>query len=282
MSPRQTLLRAILLAFAVLAALFLLKFLTGEKPIAPVTGDFHSSSANFEMARKNYASQKLSGGVIVPGDAQKYEKIATVGQSTSHFDADRAKVEALIASSGGLTQYEQQQGLAGHRTLQLGIGVPPAKFDSFIEEARKIAKVTYLAIVKTDKTNEYRQLRAKRETLEKALKALTDMAGAGGSVDERLKVQARLGEIEDKIQNLGVSLGDFNAENEFCTVKLTLAETEAPLSPSKVARALSAFFWALEHFFFLAAGLLFLAFAVWLAAHAVGVITRAWSRQSNT
>ena len=65
---------------------------------------------------------------------------------------------------------------------------------------RKIAKISYLAIVKTDKTNEYRQLRAKRETLEKALKALTDMAGAGGSVDERLKVQARLTEIEEKIQ----------------------------------------------------------------------------------
>ncbi len=282
MSPRKTLLRATLLAFAVLAALFLLKFLTGEKPIAPVTGEFYSGAVSFEMARKNYASQKQIGGVIAPGDAQKYEKIATIGQSTSNFDADRAKVDALIASSGGLTQYEQQQGLAGRRTLQLGIGVPPANFDSFIEVARKIAKVTYLAIVKTDRTNEYRQLRAKRETLEKALKALTDMAGAGGSVDERLKVQARLGEIEEKIQNLGVSLGDFNAENEFCTVKLTLAETVAPLSPSEAGRALTALVWALEHFIFLAVGLLFLAFAAWLVAHAVGAITRAWSRWSDT
>lgn len=281
MTPRTALLRATLLAVAVLAALFLLKFLVGEKPIAPVAGDFHSGAVSFEMARKNYASQKLSGGVIAPGDAEKYEKIATIGQSTSKFDADRAKVDALIASSGGLTQYEQQQGLAGRRTLQLGIGVPPARFDFFIEEARKIAKVTYLAIVKTDKTNEYRQLRAKRESLEKALKALTEMAGAGGSVDERLKVQARLGEIEEKIQNLGVSLGDFNAENEFCTVKLTLAEIAAPLSPSQVARALGAFFWALEHFFFLAVGLLVLAFAAWLAAHAVGAIARVWSKQSG-
>ena len=198
MSPGKALLRASLLAFAVLAALFILKFLIGEKPIPPISGEHYSSSISFEMARKNYASQKLSGGVIATGDAQKYEKVATIGQSTSKFDADRAKVDALIASSGGLTQYEQQQGLAGHRTLQLGIGVPPAKFDPFIEEARKVAKITSLAIVKTDKTNEYRQLHAKRETLEKARAALTDMAGAGGSVDERLKVQARLTEVEEK------------------------------------------------------------------------------------
>ena len=281
MSPGKTLLRASLLAFTVFGALFLLKFSTGERPIPPAPGELHSSAISFEMARKNYASQKLNGGVIASGDAQKYEKVATIGQSTPNFDADRAKVDALIASSGGLTQYEQQQGLSGHRTLQLGIGVPPGKFDPFVEDARKIAKITYLAIVKTDKTNEYRQLRAKRETLEKALKALTEMASAGGSVDERLKVQSRLTEIEEKIQDLGVSLGDFNAENEFCTVKLTLAEIEPPLSPSVVARALRAFFWALEHFVFLAAGLLLLAFAVWIAARAVEAIARAWSKQPD-
>ncbi len=281
MSPGKALLRASLLVFAVLAALFILKFLTGEKPVPPTTGEHYSNSISFEMACKNYASQKLSGGVIAQGDAQKYEKVATIGQSTSNFDADRAKVDAMIASSGGLTQYEQQQGLAGRRTLQLGIGVPPAKFDSFIEEARKIAKITYLAIVKTDKTNEYRQLRAKRETLEKALKALTEMASAGGSVDERLKVQTRLTEIEEKIQDLGVSLGDLNAENEFCTVKLTLLEIEPPLSPSTATRALRAFFWALEHFIFLAAGLFLLAFAAWLAARSIEAISKAWSKHSN-
>jgi hypothetical protein len=283
MSPKKALLSASLLAFAILAALFALKLLTGETPSSPsATGGFYSGAVSFEMARKNYASQKLSGGLIAPGDAQKYEKVATIGQSTSDFDADRAKVDALIASSGGLTQYEQQQGLTGHRTLQLGIGVPPQKFDSFIEDARKIAKITYLAIVKTDKTNEYRQLRAKRESLEKALKALTEMAGAGGSVDERLKVQARLTEIEEKIQDLGVSLGDFNAENEFCTVKLTLAEFEPPLGRSALAQALGAFFWALEHFVYLTLGLFFLAFAAWLGAHAVGAIARAWSKQSGS
>jgi hypothetical protein len=147
MSPGKALPRASVLAIAVLAALFILKFSTGERPVPPVTGEFHQGSVSFEMARKNYASQKLSGGVIAPGDARKYEKVAAIGRSASNFDADRAKVGALIASSGGLTQYERQQGLEGHRTLRLGIGVPPAKFDPFIEEARKIARIACLAIV---------------------------------------------------------------------------------------------------------------------------------------
>ena len=266
----------------VLAALFIGKLATGDEAVSPSGNALQNSElSGIYIARKNYASQKQAGGNIAPADAQKYEKVATIGQSASDFDSDRAKIESLIASSGGITQYEQQQGLTGHRTLQLGIGVPPARFDSFVEEARKIAKVTYLAIVKTDKTNEYKQLRAKRETLEKARKALADMAASGGSVDERLKVQAKLTEVEDKLQDLGVSLGDFNADNEFCTVKLTLAESGAPHRRSLASRAFHAFAWALEEFLYMAIGLLLLAVAVWLATLTGGALVRAWTRMAK-
>ena len=104
------------------------------------------------------------------------------------------------------------------------------------------------------------------------------MAGSGGSVDERLKVQAKLTEVEDKLQDLGVSLGDFNAENEFCTVKLTLAESGSPLRPSLLSRAFHAFTWALEYFLFLAFGFVLLALALWLGTLAVGALAQAWTR----
>jgi uncharacterized protein YfcZ (UPF0381/DUF406 family) len=282
MTVKREIRRGAIFACAVLAALFIGKLATGDEAEPPAGNAWLSdSSASFSMARKNYASLKYAGGTVAPVDAQKYEKVATVGESTSNFDADRAKVESLIASSGALTQYEQQQGLSGRRTLQLGIGVPPSQFDSFVEESRKIAKLTYLAIVKTDKTNEYRQLRARKETLEKSRKTLAEMAASGGSVDERLKVQAKLTEVEDKLQDLGVSLGDFNAENEFCTVKLTLAESGSPLRPSLVSRAFHAFTWALEYFVFLAFGFVLLALALWLASLAVGALAQAWTRIAN-
>ncbi len=267
------------MAAAILAVLFIGKLATGDEAASPHGNAWQSEGyATFSMARKNYASEKQAGGHIAAADTQKYEKVATIGHSTSSFDADRAKTDSLIASSGGLTQYEQLQGLNGHRVLQLGIGVPPSQFDSFVEEARKIAKVTYLAIVKTDKTNDYKQLRAKRETLEKTRKALSDMAGSGGSVEERLSVLARLTDVEEKLQDLGVSLGDFNSENEFCTVKLTLAESGTPLRPSFLSRAFHAFAWALEYLVFLGIALLLLALAAWLASLAVEAIARAWTR----
>ena len=162
--------------------------------------------------------------------------------------------------------------------MQLGIGVPPTKFDTFIEDVQKIARVTYLVITKTDKTNEYRQLRARRETLEKARKAITDMAASGGTVDERLRVQAQLTDVEEKIQDLAVSLGDFNAENEFCTVKLTLTEITALPAFSLPQYALQAFIWATERFFYLSAGLLMFGLAFWLGVLAASGLVRLWAR----
>ena len=125
MTVKREIRRGAIFACAVLAALFIGKLATGDDAASPQGNVWLSdSSASFSMTRKNYASQKPGGSIAVV-DTQKYEKVATVGESTSDFDADRAKVESLIASSGALTQYEQQQGLSGHRTLQLGIGVPP-------------------------------------------------------------------------------------------------------------------------------------------------------------
>jgi len=280
MSLGKVLTRTAIGAIVLLGGLFAAKFALDEA-VAPSGPVWQGAAGSFDTGRKNYASEKQLAGVITANDAQKYEKIATVGLATPRFDADRARVDALIAASAGITQFENQQGLNGGRILQLGIGVPPAQFDAFIAAARNIARVTDLAIVKADKTNEYRQLRARRETLEKARKAVTEMAASGGSTDERLKVQAQLTEIEEKIQDLGVSLGDFNAENEFCTVKLTLTETAPPRGVSLARRAFKALTWALWHFLQLAAGLLLLTVTVWLGMIVLGALVRAWTRATG-
>jgi hypothetical protein len=71
-------------------------------------------------------------------------------------------IEGRIAEYGGVTQLERASGLTGFRTLHLGIGVPPDRFDGFITAIRAIGRTAQIEIVKNDKTNEYLQLRARR------------------------------------------------------------------------------------------------------------------------
>lgn len=271
---KSILARAVLLAIGTFAALFALKLTIGDDKhaAANLAAGYYDSSSEFDISRKNYASIKKDGGQPAAqplGDVQKYEKVATLAQKTTEFDASRRRTDLLIAASDALIQFEKLTGLAGRRVLHLGIGVPPAKFDSFIDEARKIAQLTSLSVVKNDKTNEYRELRAKRETLDKTRKALTELGGSGGSVDERLKVQAQLTAVEEKIQALGVSLGDFDLQNEFCTVKLTFAESVSPLAASWALRIFRTLTWTIEYFTYLASGFFMLCLAAWLGSMAV-------------
>lgn len=275
---RLTFARALAAAVLVFLVLFLLRL--GYGLVAPVgaPSTYPQTSADFELARKNYATDgqaKLAPGSAQPlGDAQKYEQVASVGATTSDYDADRQRVDAAIAAHGGIVQYERANGLPGRRVLNLGIGVPPDKFDNFIAETRKIGTLASFSVVRNDKTTEYKELRAKRETLDKARAAIESLRGSGGSVDERLKVQASLTDMEQKIQDIDILLGDFAAQNELDTVKLSLNEVGAARGVSWPRRLFVALEWTIEYYLALAAGLLLLATAFWLGALAASLIQR--------
>lgn len=284
---RRLVLFAALVAVLLFLALFASRFLTLE-PDQRSSGFIDQMNAQsgsvFETGRKNYASGKKLGsaGSTTPiADSQKFEKIGSVTQSTTAFDEDRKAADRLIESEQGIVQVERATGLRGYRLVHLGIGVPPDRFDGFIEKARAIGKAQAIEIVKNDKTNEYLQMKAKRATLEKARAALEELKAGGGSLDERVNVQTRLTDIEQQIQDLGVSLGDFDTENELCTVRLTLQEV-VPAQPLSMARrAVNAFEWALYAYAALGigfAGLVIAAAIAFLVAREAGRILarQAW------
>lgn len=269
--------RAAAIAALTFAAIFLLRFLTvgpgnyldGAPGEQNAFGQLNQAQS-FELSRKNYASAKQMAGGAPPAtalaDNQKYEKVGSLAQVTKDFDADRTRTFDLIAANSGIVQQERATGQKGRRLLQLGIGVPPDNFDAFIEAAMKIGKGTSIDIVKNDKTNEYLQLRARRQTLEKARTALEELRAGGGSTEERVTVQNRLTEIEQQIQDLGVSLGEFDSQNELCTVKLSLTEKSDPLPWSARRRAFQAFQLALTDYLMLGTGFFALTLGLWIAS----------------
>jgi hypothetical protein len=274
---RFTWLRAALLAALVFAALFVIRFMTvgPNGPTGPWEVPINAAADAFEIGRKNYASSKKFDGVAASqaanatfdaaaAGAQKYEKIGSLTQVSTEFEADRSKVDDLIKGNSGVVQLERATGLKGGRSLQLGIGVPPDKFDAFIESVRLVGKSIAIEVVKNDKTNEYLQLRAKRATLDKARSALEELRASGGSTEERVNVQNRLTEIEQQIQDLGVSLGEFDTQNELCTVKLTLQERYKPVPWSFKHRVFEAFLLAIGDYVMLGIGFLALMAASWI------------------
>lgn len=224
---------------------------------------------------KNYASFKRKGA-MVPADAgipaggdQKYEKVANIGLKSADFETDEGRIRRLIGEKDALIQFEQRQGLKGRRSLRLAIGVDPRFFDAFVEKVQTFGELTRLTIDKADKTNEYRDLQAKRRALEKTRQALTDLKTRDGEMRALIELEQQILSLEQQIQGLGVSLGDFDAENEFVTVKLLLAEAKivtASVHPL-IVLAFESFAWVLFYYPLLWLGISACAVAVFIGVH---------------
>lgn len=214
----------------VFAILFILRFAYGYTKTIDNNNNQTQFFDNLLSVKRNYASKEYktkSSPSGQPSNAkmdQKYEKVAEIKTKSSEFLNEEKKARAEIEKYNALVQFEQKSGNDGNRKLNLLIGVPPENFDSLYHELITIGKVQAKQITKKDKTNEYKELNAKKLSLEKIRASLIDLKDKGGKIEEYMDLENRILEIEQELQNLGVSLGDFDDENEFCTVQFSLIE----------------------------------------------------------
>jgi len=255
-----------------------LRFLLGGADGFVVAGSPAYDIANvvaqdFSYGKRNIASQKRASAAPQATD-QKYEQIASVGTTTEEFDDDETAARDRIKAYDALIQFEQRSGLEGYRTLQLAIGVAPSSFDALIEDFKALGTLDRLQIDKTDKTNEYLDLQAKKVSLEKSRDSLIDLKTRQGDIDEMINLETRILDLEQQIQALGVNLGDFDAENEFSTVKLNLAEKKKTVvsGPGIGARLFRAAVWTLQYYTLLWVGLAAALISVWVFLKLLGII----------
>jgi septal ring factor EnvC (AmiA/AmiB activator) len=220
---------------------------------------------SYQRSIKNIATKKYQDSSATQSFDQKYEKIADLSSLTSNFDNDEKAVKASIQNFEALIQDEQKSGLKGNRYLSLTIGVPPDSFDAMIESISSIGKLISINIVKRDKTNEYRELSSKQKTLEKTRDSLVELKQRNASVEDLINLETRILEIENEIQALGVSLGEFDEENEFCTVNIKLSESSSSFQIPVLQRIKVAFEWTVKYYLLLTFAFLFCVVSLFIA-----------------
>lgn len=186
------------------------------------------TSGSWSMSSNNYSSEKFA---VANSDirqssfqSQKFEKIASMGASTVTFEESVDSLKSLIKEYNSIVQFEENSGLVGERNIKLTIGVDPARFEEMVAQLKNVGKLMYFRSDVTDKTNEFRELQAKRKTLETHLVALQEFKSRDGEIDDLMGLQGKILGVQEQLQALGVSLGDFDSENEFCTIKMSMKE----------------------------------------------------------
>lgn len=246
-------------AALVFALFFIFRFIYGyvsadNRQTGDYSVDFFESISNL---RKNYASEKSYKGESLQSSSpqqhnfstnQKYEKTASVKTKSSQFDKDSKLIAEQTKAFKAIIQYEQALGQKGSRELHLLIGVNPEAFDSFYLAIQKIGVIKGTVVTKVDKTNEYRQLNAQKESLLKTLQSLDELKSRPGPITDFVSLHDKILEIEGKLQELGVELGNFDTENEFCTVKVSLYEGATDRKISLIHRVRVALEWSIHYF----------------------------------
>lgn len=251
--------KRILYIFAgIFIAMFLLRLVYGYTYTGKNTDGLFFQSQQFSgvSLHKNYASEKVKD-MPSPGFTTqpivkelKYEKVANVRARSTNFDEDEKQVNNLIKSFGAVIQYEENTGNKGNRNIDLLIGVAPEKFDSFYLQTQTIGETKQTAVSKTDKTNEFRKLNARKASLESSLAANNALKSKDGRIEDFIKLHEKIYEIEGELQQLGVQLGDFDSENEFCTVHFSMYESKerAVASISFATRIKVAAQWTIKYY----------------------------------
>jgi hypothetical protein len=291
---RKRILRSARVFGLLFIVLFVFRLLYGYYGTSVYDGGYEEGNSFFNSLtnlRKNYASEKLAnsnnaGNMSLTADVQsqatqKYEKTATVSAKTGRFEEDEALIRKTTNSFEGSIQYEQSQGKKGNRQLYLSIGVKPAVFDSFYRVVQAIGELRSTEITKVDKTNEYRQLNAKLTSLQATLSSLNDLKKKNGAIGDFVTLHDKILEIETQLQVLGVDLGNFNTENEFCTLHFSLLEGSAIRKAGLYQRVKIALEWSIKYYVlcvFALAVVFLVAFLLVLIVDRLKLITAAVSK----
>jgi len=258
---------------AIFFLMFLFRLIYGYAITDMASGNDYSNNffSSVDNLRKNYASDnnvmKMKTDVAEHASAastQKYEKTATVKSKTTQFEKDVDDIKKMTANFAGVIQYEENTGNRGSRQIHWLIGINPEKFDSFYLKIQSIGQVRSMEITKIDKTNEFRQLNAKKASLEKTLASLNELKTRGGAIGDYVSLHDKILEIETQLQELGVELGNFDTENEFCTVRYSLYEGAPDRKISFMRRLKVALEWTIKYYAVLIASLLALVAAVFI------------------
>ncbi len=93
-------------------------------------------------------------------------------------------------------------------------------------------------------------------SLEKTLASLIELKSRGGAIGDYVTLHDKILEIENQMQGLGVELGNFDSENEFCSIRFSLYEGASSKEISLMYRTKVALEWTIKYYTLMVFGLL--------------------------
>ena len=182
-------------------------------------------------------------------DAETDRKLITtvdLDVQTKNFDALQEGIESAVNSLGGYIQssntynnsysyYDDEDNSApSNRSASYTLRIPEDKLDEFLTELRGEANVTRESKSTTDITLDYVDTAAHKRALETEEKSLETMLKKASELDDIVKIQSRLTDVQYQIDSIESQLRTYDNQVDYSTVNLNIDEV-AVYQPSSNA-----------------------------------------------
>jgi hypothetical protein len=154
-----------------------------------------------------------------------YERSGQLALATDAFDDDEARIRSAVTVHQALVLNETSSGLMRERRLVLELAIPPDRFDALMNQFRGIGHLESVSVQQRDRTSEFQRLHAQGQSLKKRHAAILKLRETENlTIDDTLRLEQRLQDIDKELQTVGVQLGDLLSKESLYHVYVALAE----------------------------------------------------------
>lgn len=221
-------------------------------PVSGQGGETEKNAPADVSERLAFARDQAKIGGNSDEDRRKVIRTGAIQLVVGDYASARAKLDALLAASGGYvdsTQVSHSQGSVSNATIVLRL--PSASFGSILPKLRELGEITGETTNAADITAQYVDISARLASSKALEKRLLELATArDGGIEAVLAVERELARVRGEIESYEGTMRQWNDQIAMSTLTLTLStrapEIAAAAAPSLGERISSGFGESIE------------------------------------
>lgn len=154
-----------------------------------------------------------------------------ISLETSRIEDTLAKIRALAESYGGYVAGSSRSTYGMQATAEVTIRVPKDKFRTAVQEIETYGRVIEENTSSEDITQQYVDLKARLDNLQKQEQRLREILTMATTVDDVLKVEDELARVRGDIESLQGQINYLESNVEMSLISVSLVEPAPPFTP---------------------------------------------------
>jgi hypothetical protein len=154
-----------------------------------------------------------------------------ISLETSYIEDTLNKIRALAEGYGGYVAGSSRSNYGTQATAEITIRVPKDKFRAAVQEIETYGKLLGENTSSEDVTEQYIDLKARLDNLQKEEQRLSEILMMATTVDDILKVEDELSTVRGEIESLQGQINYLQGNVEMSLISVSLTEPAPPFTP---------------------------------------------------